>query len=442
MKADLAAWQGPEQSGGYPSYPTVPHFSAAVGPETYANWLTAVPQHAIASLDLQVPFSRPTCWSGGFDSTVGQRDEPVAFYEAALCCEIDLVARQIGRRMQVDRVHFGAGTPTIMVPESLADLIGTIRKSFFVLPSAEIGVEIDPRTLSSSTVDALALGGVNRASLAVQSFDPVVQYAMNRVQSFEEIAAAVEKLRRAGISALNFELVYGLPHQTIASCLDTVRRCTELRPARFAVFGCLHASSAKEYQGKLKQEWLPDSGARYDQACAMANALKEAGYVQVGLDHFALPSDEMAVARAEGRLRRSFQGYTTSSSTVLLGFGAGAIGSLPHGHVQNDVDIGSYSEAIATGRFATAKGYVLTGEDRLRGEIIERIMCDFGVDLAAICERHGAGAETMLQSAPRLKELASEGIIELKGAWLKVADNSRLLAGSVAAAFDAHLDPA
>ena len=240
MKDDLAVCYGQERLPRYTSYPTAPHFSNAIGPETYAQWLKAIPQHATASLYLHVPFCRTMCWYCGCHTTVAKRDEPIAVYEAALRCEIELISRQIDRRVKVDHVHFGGGTPTIMAPESLTDLIGAVRQSFFVLPSAEIAIEIDPRTLSLAMIDALALGGVNRASLGVQSFDPVVQYAINRVQSYEETAAADSRLRRAGISALNFDLIYGLPHQTIASCLDTVRRCIELRPERFAVFGYAH----------------------------------------------------------------------------------------------------------------------------------------------------------------------------------------------------------
>jgi oxygen-independent coproporphyrinogen-3 oxidase len=440
MKADLAVCYGQDRLPRYTSYPTAPHFSDTIGPDTYANWLKALPQHATASLYLHVPFCRTMCWYCGCHTTVAKREEPIAVYEAALRCEIELIARQIGRRMKVDHIHLGGGTPTIMAPESFTDLIGAIRQSFFVLSTAEIAIEIDPRTLSSTMIDALALGGVNRASLGVQSFDPVVQYAINRVQSFEETATAADNLRRAGIAALNFDLIYGLPHQTIASCLDTVRRCIELRPDRFSVFGYAHVPSFKKYQRKIDESRLPDSLERYDQACAIANALKEAGYIQIGLDHFALPSDQMTAALREGRLHRNFQGYTTDESTVLLGFGASAIGHLPQGYVQNQVAIGDYSDAIATGRLATAKGYAMTEEDVLRAEIIERIMCDFGVDVGAVCARHGSGADAVLKSAPRLKQLVSDGVVEIEGSSLKVPSKSRFLVRSVAAAFDAHLD--
>lgn len=440
MRPDLAACYGQERLPRYTSYPTAPHFSATIGPKTYAEWLKAIPPRACASLYLHVPFCRSMCWYCGCHTQIARRDEPISVYAAALRCELDLVSRQIERRIDVDHIHFGGGTPTIMAPELFVDLIGSIRHAFFVLPSAEIAIEIDPRTLTSRMVDALKLGGVNRASLGVQSFDPVVQRAINRVQSFEETKEATTRLRRAGISGINFDLIYGLPYQTVASCLDTVRRCVELRPDRFSVFGYAHVPSFKKHQRKIAEAWLPDSLERLDQSYAIANALKEAGYIQIGLDHFALPGDAMAAAQRDGRLRRNFQGYTTDTSNVLLGFGASAIGHLPQGYVQNEVNTRVYCETIAGGRLATVKGYALTEDDRLRAEIIERIMCDFGVDLDPICARHGSAAEEMLKSAPRLKDLISSGVVELEGASLAVKDDSRFLVRSVAAAFDAHLD--
>jgi len=440
MRPDLAACYGQERLPRYTSYPTAPHFSPLIGRDTYAEWLKAIPQHTSASLYLHVPFCRSMCWYCGCHTSVARRDEPIAVYAAALRCEIDLVSRQIDRRLEVDHIHFGGGTPTIMAPETFTDLMGSLRHSFFVLPSAEIAIEIDPRTLTHQMIGALALGGVNRASLGVQSFDPVVQRAINRVQSYDQTAAATKALRQAGITGVNFDLIYGLPHQTIASCLDTVRRSVELRPDRFSVFGYAHVPTFKKHQRKIDEASLPDSLERLDQSDAIANALQEAGYVQIGLDHFALPDDDMAVALRDGKLHRNFQGYTTDASNILLGFGASAIGHLPQGYVQNEVHSRSYSEMVAAGRLASVKGYALTGDDRLRAEIIERIMCDFGVDLGQICARHGSVAEQMLQSSPRLRELISDGVVEIDGVSLAVADESRFLVRSVAAAFDAHLD--
>ena len=440
MRPDLAACYGQERLPRYTSYPTAPHFSAAVGPDTYAEWLKAIPTNASASLYLHVPFCRAMCWYCGCHTSVARRDQPIAVYASALRCEIDLVSQQIDRRLQVDHVHFGGGTPTIMAPETFADLIGSIRHSFFIRPSAEIAVEIDPRTLSREMIEALAFGGVNRASLGVRSFDPTVQRAINRVQSFEATASATAGLRRAGISGINFDLIYGLPHQTVESCLDTVKKCVALRPDRFSVFGYAHVPSFKKHQRKIEEAALPNSLERHRQSETIADALTKAGYVRIGLDHFALPGDHMAVALREGTLRRNFQGYTTDTGNILLGFGASAIGRLPQGYLQNEVSTRAYLQSIAGGRLATAKGYALTEDDRLRAEIIERIMCDFGADLGPICARHGAAPEAILQSSPRLRDLISDGVIELDGASLAVKDQSRFLVRSVAAAFDAHLD--
>jgi oxygen-independent coproporphyrinogen-3 oxidase len=248
------------------------------------------------------------------------------------------------------------------------------------------------------------------------------------------------RLRRAGIDGVNFDLIYGLPHQTVASCLETVQQCVQLRPDRFSVFGYAHVPAFKKHQRKIDQAILPDSLARHEQACAISEALADAGYVQVGLDHFALPRDAMAIAFREGRLRRNFQGYTTDTSDLLIGFGASAIGSLPQGYVQNEPHVRAYQEAVASGRLPTVKGYALTDDDRLRADIIERIMCDYGVDLGAICARHGSAPEAMLNAAPRLSALISDGVVALDGASLAVAEHSRFLVRSVAAAFDAHLD--
>lgn len=441
MRADLAAIYGEERLPRYTSYPTAPQFTPAIGPDTYARWLAELPPGASASLYLHVPFCREMCWYCGCHTQIVRRDELIAGYQRTLRSEIALAAETIGRRIKVEHIHFGGGTPTIMAPEAFAELMATMRQNFVVLPSAEIAVEIDPRTLTADMVEAMRLSGVNRASLGVQSFDPVVQRAINRVQSFEQTASVVDMLRRAGIDGINFDLIYGLPHQTVVSCLDTVRRTLALAPNRFSVFGYAHVPDFKKHQRMINEAALPDGLARHDQACAIANALKEAGYVQIGLDHFARPDDSMAVAFEQRTLRRNFQGYTTDKSEILLGFGASAIGHLPQGYVQNEVQIGAYAQSIAAGRLATAKGYGLTDDDRLRADIIERIMCEFSADLGDICARHGAEAGAMLKSASRLKPLISDGVVRLEGDRLAVATDSRFLVRSVAAAFDAHLDP-
>jgi oxygen-independent coproporphyrinogen-3 oxidase len=225
----------------------------------------------------------------------------------------------------------------------------------------------------------------------------------------------------------------------VASCIETVHKSIELRPERFSVFGYAHIPTFKKHQRKIDEAALPDGAARYEQAEAIAEALVEAGYRRIGLDHYALPDDSMVQAQVDGVLHRNFQGYTTDPSDVLLGFGASAIGRLTHGYAQNEVVLGRYAERISRGELATAKGYALTADDRLRADLIERVMCDFKVDVAEVCGRHGVAPETILRSIPRLRMLEGDGIVRLDGSMLSMNDESRFLVRSVASAFDAYL---
>ncbi|WP_454630119.1 oxygen-independent coproporphyrinogen III oxidase [Bradyrhizobium cenepequi] len=442
MRAELATDYGQERLPRYTSYPTAPHFSPLIDAKTYPDWLRSMPSPRAASLYLHVPFCRAMCWYCGCHTSITKQDEPIKVYTTALRREMELVADALQERIPLAHVHFGGGTPTIMAPESFSDLVTAMRRSFFVLPHAEIAVEIDPRTLTEQMGKILGYCGVTRASLGVQSFDPRVQRAINRIQSVEQTAAAVHRLRRAGITGINFDLIYGLPHQTIASCLDTVERCVELRPDRFAVFGYAHVPSFKKHQRKIDEAALPDSLERHRQFESIAEALQQRGYVRIGLDHFALPTDPLAVAQREQRLRRNFQGYTDDAGDVLIGLGASAIGQLPQGFVQNAVTTRDYLQRIADGQLATAKGYAFTADDRFRADIIERVMCDFAVDLAPICRHHGRSVQTAIVDRERFARLVADGVVTMKGDRLEVADDFRFLLRSVASIFDAHLPKA
>jgi oxygen-independent coproporphyrinogen-3 oxidase len=439
MRSDLAQSYGQDRLSRYTSYPTAPHFSPAIGEGDYRRWLKSMPVRQPASLYLHVPFCRSMCWYCGCHTSVTRRDEPIATYAAGLRTEARFVAETIGQRIPVSHIHFGGGTPTIMSPDLFADLMGALRYSFFVLPDAEIAVEIDPRTLTEAMTEALGYAGVNRASLGVQSFDPAVQQAINRLQSFEQTAASVERLRRAGIGRINFDLLYGLPLQTVDSCLDTVAKCVELRPDRLSVFGYAHVPSFKKHQRKISEASLPDSVERHLQSETIAEALLDAGYVRIGLDHFALPGDSLAIARQDGRLRRNFQGYTDDTADALIGLGASAIGRMPHGFVQNDVSTRDYLARIAEGRFATAKGYAFTREDRFRADIIERIMCDLAVDLPLVSQLHGRDLRTAIVDRPRIENLIADGAVKMVDDRLFISDGAEFLVRSVASAFDAHL---
>lgn len=439
MRLDLAARHGEERLPRYTSYPTAAQFCEDVSHGTYGEWLASLPEGATASLYLHIPFCRSMCWYCGCHTTITPRNGPITDYLAALRREIDLAADRIARPLPVQHVHFGGGTPTIMQPDQFLQLIGHLRERFPFIASAEIAVEIDPRTLTPAMTAALGKAGVTRVSLGVQSFDPAVQQAINRVQSFEETAAATEALRRAGISRVNFDLIYGLPSQTVASCHDTIERCLYLRPDRVSAFGYAHVPGFKKHQRKIDEATLPGGAARHAQAEAIAEALIRAGYRRIGLDHYALPEDPMAKAQAKGALHRNFQGYTTDTSDVLIGFGASAIGRLPQGYAQNEVALKRYAERIGCGQLATARGYALTADDRLRADLIERLMCDFQVDVGAICRRHGRAPDAFLRSLPRLEALIADGIIRLEGSVMLVAEDARFLLRCAASVFDAYL---
>lgn len=423
----------------YTSYPTAPHFSPAVDAATYEGWLGELAPGTATSLYLHIPFCRSMCWYCGCHTTVALRDGPIVDYLAVLRREIDLVADRVRAPLDIRHIHFGGGTPTILEPDEFVGLVELLRRRFAVHAGAEIAVEIDPRRLEAPMIAALAKAGVNRVSLGVQSFDPVVQKAINRIQSVEQTARVVEGLRAAGIEAVNFDLIYGLPKQTLQSCLDTVERCLALRPDRFSIFGYAHVPEFKKHQRRIATADLPDGEARYEQAEAMAQRLVEAGYVRIGLDHFARPEDDMARALGKGTLHRNFQGYTTDPCEALIGFGASAIGRLPQGYVQNEVVIGRYAERVADGAPPVAKGYRLTADDRLRAELIERLMCDLEVDIPAVCARHAADPASLEPSLRKLDELSHDGLIRFDGSRVLMPEGSRLLVRKAASAFDAYL---
>jgi oxygen-independent coproporphyrinogen-3 oxidase len=422
----------------YTSYPTAPNFSADIGEAQYRRWLASLPA-ADASLYLHIPFCKAMCWYCGCHTTVAAREAPVLRYLDCLRKEIELVARYGRDLLSIRQVHFGGGTPTLIPAKQLQLTMDVLRAHFRVTEDAEVAIEIDPRIFSPEMAVTLGACGFNRASIGVQSLDLDVQRAINRIQSFEVTKSTVQLLRLNNVRAINFDLIYGLPNQSLQSCLDTVEQALSLRPDRLAVFGYAHVPSLKPHQRRIEGAALPDSEMRFAQSRAIAEALVRAGYVEIGLDHFALPGDPLAKAAADGQLHRNFQGYTTDGAEVLIGLGASAIGRMPQGFVQNEVRIPQYQRLINECRLPIARGYRFIGEDQLRGAIIERLMCDHRVDLGAVCEGFGADPAELLATAP-LEPLIADGLLERNGASLSVTPHARPLVRSIAAAFDAHLD--
>jgi len=426
----------------YTSYPTAPQFHAGIGAAAYRRWLGALDPAQPVSLYLHVPFCRQLCWYCGCNTHVASRYRPVAAYRDLLLREIDLVAAALPGRLRASHVHWGGGTPTILTPEDLLAVQDRLRKHFDMDSSAEIAIEIDPRELEEPMVEALAAAGVNRASLGVQDFDPAVQAAVNRLQPYETTARAVDRLRAAGIEALNFDLIYGLPLQTVESVIATVELAAGLRPHRMALFGYAHVPWMKPQQRLLPLGELPAAAARFTQATAAADRLQALGYCWIGLDHFALPDDDMTKAAEEGRLRRNFQGYTADPAETLLGFGASAIAALPQGYVQNAVEVRTWESTVSGGGLAIARGIALSEEDRLRRHVIERLMCNLEVDLGAVAARSHVSADHFASELARLAGPEGEGLVEIDGERLRLTPLGRPLMRLVAAVFDLYLAPA
>lgn len=417
----------------YTSYPTAPQFTAAFGETQWRERLATLAPDTPVSLYLHIPFCRAMCWYCGCHTTVTGWRAPVERYVAALVSEIELMAAALPDRLPVRHLHFGGGSPTLMSPADLAAVMATIREAFALGPDSETAIEIDPRAFDAEFAAALAEQGLSRASLGLQSFDPIVQRAINRVQTFEQTAHAVGLLRGHGVPSINFDLIYGLPNQTVSSCRETVARALDLRPDRFAVFGYAHVPAFKRHQRKIDDAALPNATERFAQAEAIADALGDAGYRRIGLDHYALPDDALARAAGDGRLHRNFQGYTTDACDVLLGFGASAISRTPGGYAQNSVLIADYQARIGERRLALTRGCALSADDVKRAAVIERLMCDYQVDFSRL------DAEDLLET-PGLAQLAADGLIERHGSRIQVRDEARPLVRAVAAAFDAYLD--
>jgi oxygen-independent coproporphyrinogen III oxidase len=424
----------------YTSYPTAPHFSAGVDGGTYGRWLTAVPQGAEISIYLHVPFCDSLCWFCGCHTAVVNHYDPVRAYLETVYREIEMTAAAIGPGRRMSHLHFGGGSPTILSADDIARLGYRLQRHFPFAQGAEFAVEIDPRDLSDATVAALARAGVTRASIGVQDESLVVQRAINRVQPHEVTKSAVDRLRAAGIGDLNIDLIYGLPHQGEAELARTVEKTLELKPQRFAVFGYAHLPTFKKHMALIDASVLPDAQARLRQYDLAHRLLCDAGYVPVGLDHFALPDDGLARALAAGTLRRNFQGYTDDAAAVLIGVGASAIGRLAQGYVQNCAPVPEYRKAIAAGRFALARGVEISDDDRLRGCIIERLMCQLRVDLDAAGAPFGHGGADFADEIARLAPLEKLGFVRIEGPVLTVPLVHRFGVRLVASAFDAYLD--
>ena len=423
----------------YTSYPTAPHFGPGVDGARYERWLGELDPKTPLSLYLHVAYCAEMCWFCGCHTKATKRYAPVTSYLDALLAEIELVASKLPARMAFRHVHFGGGSPTVLKPEDFTRLVDKLRAHFDMAPGAEIAVELDPRTADENYVIAMAKAGVTRASIGVQDFNPVVQKAINRIQPFEVTERVIRWLRMHGVAAINMDLCYGLPHQTVESVVETVERGASLRPARIALFGYAHVPWMKTHQKLIPEEALPDMAERWRQYEAASARLQELGYVAIGLDHFALPDDELTLAQQKGELHRNFQGYTTDSAPALIGFGASAIGSLPQGYIANEIAIDRYREMVHAGKLPITRGIAIDADDELRRAIIERLMCDMRVDLDQVAALYGKSGANFDSELAAMAGLEADGVVRREGHRVVVTEEGKPLVRAACAVFDRYL---
>lgn len=425
----------------YTSYPTAAQFHDDVDEDLVETCLQSMSPNDPISVYLHVPFCEQLCWYCGCHTTIPNGYDRIARYVDLLVQEIELWKARLPVHSGSVHVHFGGGTPNALRPDDMRRILEALGAAFNIRDDAEVSVELDPRTLTDEMIQVLKVCGVTRASLGVQDFNRTVQEAINRVQPFVVVKHAVDALRAAGIEDINFDLLYGLPHQTAETVAHSAQLAVSLKPDRISAFGYAHVPWFAKHQKAIDERTLPDTKSRFAQFQVMTDFFADHGYVPIGLDHFARDGDALAKALKTGQLHRNFQGYTTDTCKTLIALGPSGISEFPGGFIQNAKDIRSYSEAIRQGKLASARGVGRSFEDRLRGAVIEKLMCDMSVDVAQICMAFDTPLSQFDEAFERLKALTRLGVCVVRGSTVSVPCEARALLRTVAQCFDAYSAP-
>ncbi len=427
----------------YTSYPTAPHFSETFGSTQYAeeikvtNGADTPPE---LSLYFHLPFCKSLCYFCGCTTVITQNRERIASYLDYLDKEIRLVAERINPQRRVTQLHWGGGTPSYLEPDEIKRLFETIRSHFHFAKDAEVSIEIDPRGMKEAHLDAIIDVGFNRISMGVQDFDPQVQKTINRIQSEELTRWVFDGFRSRGIDSINLDLIYGLPHQTVASFERTLARIIDISPDRLAVFSYAHVPWLKKHQEVITESSLPDGQVKLDLLKNAVETLTREDYVFIGMDHFAKPGDTLVQALKEKKLYRNFQGYSTKWGCDLYALGMSGISQLQNVYAQNTKELPLYYKALDEGKLPTHRGYRLTEDDRVRRYVITKIMCDFELDMAEVETHCDIDFNAYFADAlEQLEPLAQDGLLERANQKITITDTGRLLIRNIAMAFDEYL---
>ena len=430
----------PQSLPRYTSYPPANHFQPAGGRDLREAFIAAVDGADAVSAYIHIPYCDRLCWFCGCHTKQTLRYDPVRSYVTSLIDEIALWKGKLTRRPRLSRLHLGGGSPSLLQPDDLKRLREALDTAFVIDGGTEISIELDPSDIKEGSIPALLAFGMTRASIGVQDFDPVVQAAINRPQGYDVTRDLVEQLRAAGVKSINIDALYGLPLQTMERLTKTISQVIEIAPDRIALFGYAHVPWLKTHQRMIKDEDLPDSRERYAQARMAAKMIAAAGYEALGIDHFALPSDTLAIAANEGRLNRNFQGYTDDQADILLPLGPSSIGRFADGYVQNEPATGQYNAKVAAGEIPFTRGIGLTADDKMRAWVIERLMCDYSFCLSELTQRFGHRSQGLVELAERIAHDDRDGLCEVSDGLFKIEPEAWPFARIIASRFDAWLE--
>ncbi|AUN96439.1 oxygen-independent coproporphyrinogen III oxidase [Pseudazoarcus pumilus] len=427
----------------YTSYPTADRFVEAFDAEALKQWLRKRSVGGVArplSLYFHIPFCNTICYYCGCNKIITKDHGRSAKYLKYLAKEIALQAACLEGSREVTQLHLGGGTPTFLSHDEMRGLMASVREHFTLKPGGEYSIEVDPRKVDFDTVALLAELGFNRMSLGVQDFEPEVQQAVNRIQSFEETKLVLDAARATGFRSVSIDLIYGLPKQNVTSFDRTLDKVIELAPDRISLYSYAHLPATFKPQRRIDAALLPNPDGKLQILKLAIRRLTEAGYVYIGMDHFARPDDELAVAQRQGRLHRNFQGYSTQSECDLLAFGVSAIASIGPVYAQNHKIIDDYYDALDRDELPVLRGIELSADDVLRRAVIQGLMCHFELSMESIEIAHLIRFEDYFAAElAELREMADAGLIEIADGWITVKPAGRLLVRVIAMVFDRNL---
>ena len=431
----------------YTSYPTADRFVEAFGPAEHQRALRSRMSGSARSssgsplsIYVHIPFCESVCYYCGCNKIVTRQHDRAGAYLDTLEAEIALHVAELGNRQPVTQLHLGGGTPTFLNDVELSRLMTMLRRSFALAGESEVSIEVDPRTVDAARLTHLRALGFDRLSFGVQDFDPDVQKAVHRLQSFESVRGLLGVARALRFGSTNMDLIYGLPQQTAASFERTIEQVCGLRPDRIALYAYAHLPQRFKPQRRIDAALLPAASQKIAMLAQAIQRFEDAGYVYIGMDHFALPDDSLAVARRQGRLHRNFQGYSTRPDCDLIGLGVSSISRVGATYSQNAKTLAEYTDAISRGQFGTARGIALTRDDILRRAVIMALMCQGRVEFESISLAHLIDfGEVFKPELAALQQLAGSGLVELVPGAIEATPLGWYFIRSIAMVFDRHL---